>query len=46
MTDRGNPAVAGHTWVPMDDDNTMVYRVVARVSPGPRRRDPLGSHTT
>jgi phenylpropionate dioxygenase-like ring-hydroxylating dioxygenase large terminal subunit len=24
-TDRGNPSVAGHIWVPMDDDNTMVY---------------------
>jgi phthalate 4,5-dioxygenase oxygenase subunit len=24
-TDRGHPSVAGHTWVPMDDDNTMVY---------------------
>ena len=24
-TDSGNPAVAGHIWVPMDDGNTMVY---------------------
>jgi phenylpropionate dioxygenase-like ring-hydroxylating dioxygenase large terminal subunit len=24
-TDRGNPSVAGHIWVPMDDNNTMVY---------------------
>jgi phthalate 4,5-dioxygenase oxygenase subunit len=24
-TDRGNPSVAGHIWMPMDDDNTMVY---------------------
>jgi phthalate 4,5-dioxygenase len=24
-TDRGNPSVAGHIWVPMDDDNTMAY---------------------
>lgn len=24
-TDRGNPSVAGHIWVPMDDVNTMVY---------------------
>ncbi len=24
-TDRGNPSVAGHMWIPMDDDNTMVY---------------------
>jgi phenylpropionate dioxygenase-like ring-hydroxylating dioxygenase large terminal subunit len=24
-TEQGNPSVAGHIWVPMDDDNTMVY---------------------
>jgi phthalate 4,5-dioxygenase len=24
-TDWGNPSVAGHIWVPMDDDNTLVY---------------------
>ena len=24
-TEEGNPSVAGHIWVPMDDDNTMVY---------------------
>src|SRR5215467_8469040 len=24
-TDQGNPSVAGHIWMPMDDDNTMVY---------------------
>ena len=24
-TDSGNPSVAGHIWVPIDDDNTMVY---------------------
>jgi phthalate 4,5-dioxygenase len=24
-TDRGHPSVAGHIWVPMDDDNTVVY---------------------
>ena len=25
LTERGNPSVAGHIWVPMDDYNTMVY---------------------
>jgi phthalate 4,5-dioxygenase len=25
LTERGNPSVAGHIWVPMDDHNTMVY---------------------
>ena len=25
QTDRGNPLVAGHMWVPMDDETTMVY---------------------
>jgi phenylpropionate dioxygenase-like ring-hydroxylating dioxygenase large terminal subunit len=25
LTERGNPSIAGHIWVPMDDDNTMVY---------------------
>jgi phenylpropionate dioxygenase-like ring-hydroxylating dioxygenase large terminal subunit len=25
QTDQGSPTVAGHIWVPMDDDNTMVY---------------------
>jgi phenylpropionate dioxygenase-like ring-hydroxylating dioxygenase large terminal subunit len=24
-TDRGNPSVAGHIWVPMDDNTTMAY---------------------
>ena len=25
QTERGNPLVAGHMWVPMDDETTMVY---------------------
>jgi phenylpropionate dioxygenase-like ring-hydroxylating dioxygenase large terminal subunit len=25
LTERGNPSVAGHIWVPMDDHSTMVY---------------------
>jgi phthalate 4,5-dioxygenase oxygenase subunit len=25
LTERGNPSVAGHIWVPMDDHNTLVY---------------------
>ena len=25
LTERGNPSVAGHIWVPIDDENTMVY---------------------
>ena len=25
QSDQGQPMVAGHIWVPMDDDNTMVY---------------------
>jgi len=25
QTERGNPLVAGHVWVPMDDETTMVY---------------------
>ncbi len=25
QTDRGDPLVAGHMWVPMDDETTMVY---------------------
>jgi phthalate 4,5-dioxygenase oxygenase subunit len=29
--DDGTPTVAGHIWVPMDDENTMVYNWVASV---------------
>jgi phenylpropionate dioxygenase-like ring-hydroxylating dioxygenase large terminal subunit len=25
QTEQGSPSVAGHIWVPMDDDNTMVF---------------------
>jgi phenylpropionate dioxygenase-like ring-hydroxylating dioxygenase large terminal subunit len=33
--DDGTPTVAGHIWVPMDDENTMVYNWVASVRDEP-----------
>jgi phthalate 4,5-dioxygenase len=34
-TSRGGPLVAGHVWVPMDDENTMVYNWACSATDGP-----------
>ena len=38
-TEDGVPLVAGHIWVPMDDENTMVYNWVASVRDEPLPED-------
>jgi phthalate 4,5-dioxygenase oxygenase subunit len=48
QTERGFPSVAGHVWVPIDDDNTMVYNWEVSATAEPlneedRREDRLGN---
>jgi phenylpropionate dioxygenase-like ring-hydroxylating dioxygenase large terminal subunit len=39
QSDRGFPLVAGHIWVPMDDENTMVYNWEYSVTDEPLTED-------